>query len=68
MNTDTKEAEKQCDIHVVTRSFLIEQLTKSFNWYGINMAIYELEEIEYSEGDGRITWLHKENDKSLPYA
>jgi hypothetical protein len=37
-------------------------------WWGIDMAQYEVEEIEFDEGSGRISWLHKANDQKLPYA
>lgn len=47
---------------------LLKQITDSYKWYGINMDLYELEDIKYNNGGGSITWLHKENDKKLPYA
>ena len=56
------------NIGAVTRSFLIKELTSKMAWFGIDMRLYEFEAINYSDGFGSISWLHKSNDKSLPYA
>ena len=67
MKYDFTKTDQPCTIDSVTRSFL-DHITDGYKWFGINMDIYELEEIEIDDGGGRITWLHKENDKTLPYA
>ena len=61
------ESQPSC-LGVVTRSFLIKELTSKMAWFGIDMRLYKFESIQFSEGFGSITWLHRANDKSLPYA
>lgn len=56
-----------CDIDKRIKAYL-DQVTAGYAWFGINMEKYELEEIRLTDGFGTITWLHKENDPSLPYA
>ncbi len=58
----------QLGIDAVTRSFLIKELTSKMAWFGIDMCLYKFEVINYADGFGSISWLHKANDKSLPYA
>lgn len=47
---------------------LVNQLEDTNKYYGIDMTKWVLEAIEYDEDSGSCTWLHVDNDKSLPYA
>lgn len=67
MEYDFTKTDQPCTIDSVTRSFL-DFITDRYNWFGINMDVYEVEIVEHNEGFGRITWLHKENNKTLRYA
>lgn len=47
---------------------LERQLVEKMQWYGIDMSKYKLYSIEYDSESGHASWVHKENNTTLPYA
>jgi 6-phosphogluconolactonase (cycloisomerase 2 family) len=50
------------------REIILANIINNLSWWGIDTSKYELEHFEISEGSGRVTFVHKENNKKLPYA